>query len=83
MRVFDLTVLCFLLPCLVDRLIFCFRSGLTWHFQDTDPDYGQTQAKNLQLHFEQMLAVSIIIILARLSLALFATPLQANLCHNL
>ncbi|CAM9218096.1 unnamed protein product, partial [Ascophyllum nodosum] len=31
-------------------------SGLTWHFQDTDPDYGQTQAKNLQLHFEQMLA---------------------------
>lgn len=33
-------------------------SGLTWHFQDTDPDFGQTQAKNLQLHFEQMLAVS-------------------------
>lgn len=32
-------------------------SGLTWHFQDTDPDFGQTQAKNLQLHFEQMLAV--------------------------
>ncbi|CAM9666187.1 unnamed protein product [Scytosiphon promiscuus] len=31
-------------------------SGLTWHFQDTDPDFGQTQAKNLQLHFEQMLA---------------------------
>ncbi|CAM9812881.1 unnamed protein product [Discosporangium mesarthrocarpum] len=30
-------------------------SGLTWHFQDTDPDFGQTQAKNLQLHFEQML----------------------------
>lgn len=38
----------------------CFGggSGLTWHFQDTDPDFGQTQAKNLQLHFEQMLAVS-------------------------
>lgn len=39
-------------------LFASFRcSGLTWHFQDTDPDFGQTQAKNLQLHFEQMLAV--------------------------
>lgn len=36
-------------------------SGLTWHFQDTDPDFGQTQAKNLQLHFEQMLAVRLFI----------------------
>lgn len=37
----------------------CIGSGLTWHFQDTDPDFGQTQAKNLQLHFEQMLTVSL------------------------
>ena len=32
-------------------------SGLTWHFKDADSDFGLTQAKNLQLHFDQMLQV--------------------------
>jgi trehalose 6-phosphate synthase/phosphatase len=32
-------------------------SGLTWHFKDADADFGLTQAKNLQLHFDQMLQV--------------------------
>ena len=28
---------------------------LTWHYRDTDRDFGISQAKNLQLHFDQML----------------------------
>ncbi|CAM9967763.1 unnamed protein product, partial [Phaeothamnion confervicola] len=30
-------------------------SGLTWHYRDADPEFGLAQAKNLQLHFDQML----------------------------
>eukprot|EP00639_Heterosigma_akashiwo_P006242 CAMPEP_0194588248 /NCGR_PEP_ID=MMETSP0292-20121207/19648_1 /TAXON_ID=39354 /ORGANISM="Heterosigma akashiwo, Strain CCMP2393" /LENGTH=971 /DNA_ID=CAMNT_0039444677 /DNA_START=88 /DNA_END=3003 /DNA_ORIENTATION=- len=29
--------------------------SIYWHFQDADPDYGLNQAKQMQLHFEQML----------------------------
>ena len=28
---------------------------LTWHFADADPDFGMNQAKDMQLHFDQML----------------------------
>ena len=31
-------------------------SCLTWHYADADPDFGLSQAKNLQLHIDQMLA---------------------------
>ena len=31
------------------------ESCLTWHFRDTDEDFGEMQANNLQLHFDQML----------------------------
>ena len=29
--------------------------ALTWHYRDADADFGAAQAKNLQLHFDQML----------------------------
>lgn len=36
---------------LIERCECC----LTWHYRDTDGDFGISQAKNLQLHFDQML----------------------------
>lgn len=32
------------------------ESGLVWHFQDADPDFGSWQAKELQDHLESVLA---------------------------
>ena len=29
--------------------------SITWHFRDCDPDFGLTQAKSLQLHFDHIL----------------------------
>lgn len=31
-------------------------SCFTWHFRDADPDFGLNQAKDLQLHLDQMLS---------------------------
>lgn len=30
-------------------------SSFTWHFKDADPGFGLTQAKDMQLHLDQML----------------------------
>lgn len=32
------------------------ESGLVWHHQDADPDFGSCQAKELLIHLENVLA---------------------------
>lgn len=34
------------------------EASLTWHYMDTDPEFGIVQAKELQMHLEQILATS-------------------------
>jgi trehalose 6-phosphate synthase/phosphatase len=53
--------------------------GLTWHFRDADADFGLTQAKNLQLHFDQMLQnQNVRVIMAPINKYIVIQPARVN-----
>ncbi len=55
------------------------ESSVTWHFQDTDPDFGLTQAKHLYLLFKQMLGMQQVrVTMATVSKYLVIHPVKIN-----
>ncbi len=55
------------------------ESSVTWHFQDTDPDFGLNQAKHLHLLFKHMLGMQQVrVTMATVSKYLVVYPVTIN-----
>lgn len=51
----------------------------TWHFRDADPTFGLKQAKDMQLHFDQMLRdLPVVVVMCRIKKYVMIRPWRVN-----